>query len=63
MNKKELLFTFHSDGTYHTFSALKSIYDPYEKRKRNQLDMMRDLVAFRDSPTVFIVDSTGHVLK
>lgn len=63
INKKELFFTFHSDGTAHSFAPFKNIYDPFEKKKRYQLDVFRDLVAFRDSPTVFILDNTGHVLK
>lgn len=63
INKKELAFTIHSDGTYQSFAPFKNVYDPIEKKKRYQLDMFRDLVAFRDSPTVFILDNTGHVLK
>ncbi len=62
INKKELSFTFHSDGTYQSFSPFKNVYDPFERKKRYLLDMYRDLVKFRDSPSVFILDNTGHVL-
>lgn len=63
MNKhKELTFTFHSDGTYQSFSPFKNVYDPFERKKRSQLDMYRDLVKHRASKTVFILDNTGHVL-
>lgn len=61
MIKKELMFTFVSDGTAQAFQPFKPVYDPYEKKKRSQLDVMRDEVAFRNSPRCFIIDSTGHV--
>lgn len=62
MIKKELQFTYHSAGTYVTFSPFKNVVDPFEKRKRPQLDMYRDMVAFRNDPTVFILDNTGQIL-
>ncbi len=62
MIKKELMFTFVSDGTAHAFQPFKQVYDPNKKQKRHQLDVMRDEVAFRNSPRVFIIDNTGHVL-
>ena len=62
IHKKELLFSFVSDGTVHQFAAFKFIVCPYEKKKRHQLDMYRDMVEFRDSPTVYILDNTGNIL-
>lgn len=64
MIKKEIKFTFHSAGTYHVFAPFKMVYDGFiEKKKRTQLDMYRDMVTFRNDPTCFIVDNTGHVLN
>lgn len=60
MIKKELVFTFHSDGTYHSFNPFKQVYDTFAREKRHQLSMMRDLVVFRASPTVFILDNKGR---
>lgn len=62
INKKELSFTFVSDGTPYTFAPLKSVVCPFEKRKRYQIDIYRDLVKFRNSPTVYIIDNTGSIL-
>lgn len=62
VNKKTLNFTFVSDGTATEFEAFKTIVCPFEQRKRTQLDFYRDLVAFRNSPSVFILDNTGNVL-
>lgn len=63
INKKELTFTFVSDGTAHAFSPFKSIICPYEKKKRYQLDIYRDIVAHRDSTRVYILDNTGNILS
>ncbi|QDJ96302.1 hypothetical protein Xoosp13_115 [Xanthomonas phage Xoo-sp13] len=62
MIKKELIFTYHSDGTYFSFAPFKSVYDRQARKQRYQLDMYRDLVAERDSASVFILDNTGHEL-
>lgn len=62
INKKTLFFTLVSEGTPHQFEAFKTIVCPFEKKKRRQIDVYRDLVAFRDSPSVFIIDNTGNVL-
>lgn len=62
INKKTLFFTLVSDGTPHQFEAFKSIVCPFEKKKRYQLDVYRDMVAFRNSPRVYILDNTGNIL-
>ena len=63
MIKKEMFFTFHSDGTYHPFNPFKQVYDTFAREKRPMLNMMRDIVAFRDSPTVFILDNKGFYVN
>lgn len=63
INKKELTFTLFNAGTPHHFSPFKTAICPYEKRKRSLLDIHRDFVAQRNSPSVFILDNTGLPLK
>lgn len=50
-------YTFFSDGTY-------TIFDPNRMTKndrpRSLLDVYKAEVAFRDSPTVFILDEKGE---
>lgn len=63
MIKKEMMFTFVADGTPMEFAAFKSVICPFDKKKKYQIDIYRELVAFRNSPTVYIIDNTGNILS
>lgn len=63
INKKTIFFTLVSEGTPHQFEAFKSVVCPFEKKKRYQIDIYRDYVTFRDSPSVYILDNTGNILR
>ncbi len=63
MIKKELVFTFFSDGTPHAFAPHKEINDPFTKKRRYQVELMLDEVKHRNSPTVFILDNKGYPYK
>ena len=62
ITRKDLFFTFVSDGTPHEFSAFNMMLCPFQQKKRYALDVYRDWVAHRNSPTVYIVDNTGKIL-
>jgi hypothetical protein len=62
MSKKEILFTYFSDGNSIDFNPFSYTICPFQKNRRMMLDVYRDLVAFRASPTVFILDNTGKPL-
>lgn len=62
MIKKELTFTYFSDGTGFAFAPFNSVYDRAARKQRYMLDMYRDEVAFRNSPSVYILDNTGQPL-
>lgn len=62
MIKKEIRYTFFSDGTPHSFNPNKPVYVAGSKERRTQLDLHKELVKFRQSPTVFILDNKGKVV-
>lgn len=59
MVKREKRYTFFSDGNSYNFYPERFVYDMFEGKRRSALDFHKDLVAFRNSPTVFILDDTG----
>lgn len=62
ITRKDLFFTFVSDGTPHEFSAFSMMLCPFQQKKRYAMDVYRDWVAHRNSPTVYILDNTGNIL-
>ena len=55
------LFAYWSDGSYHLFNPNKPIYDQKDpKARKNLLDFHQELVAFRNSPSVFITNENGQ---
>lgn len=63
INKKTIFFTLVAEGTPHQFEAFKSVVCPFEKKKRYQIDIYRDYVTFRNSPSIYILDNTGNILR
>lgn len=59
MVKREKRYTFFSDGNGYNFYPERNVYDIFQKRRRTALDFHKDLVKFRNSPSVFILDETG----
>lgn len=63
MVKREKQYTFFSDGNSYSFYPNRSVYDIFQRRKRTALEFHQDLVEFRKSPTVFILDETGKNIR
>ena len=58
---KTVLFSYYSDGSYHLFNPTKTIYDPKDpKNRKTLLDLHFELVAARNSPSVFITNESGN---
>ena len=63
MVKREKRYTFFSDGNSYHFYPERNVYDIFKKRRRTALEFHADLVKFRNSPSVFIVDETGKPIS
>lgn len=59
MVKREKRYTFYSDGNSYNFYPSRIVFDMFEGKRRSALDFHKDLVTFRNSPTVFILDESG----
>jgi len=61
LSPRKRKYTYFSDGTGYHFEPTKMVN--HENERINLLELHKREVKFRSSPTVYIVDDTGHILS